>query len=100
MGIPTRGLATRGGCMLADRSDAELMDWLRGADNNARSDRLVRLKHLRNLYPANQDMLLPGGVVVPIALHEMRLCYIFGLDLACVLTAQVVLEHLLNGVLG
>jgi len=86
--------------MLADKPDDELLDWLDGADENARPDRLARLKYLRSLYPAEQDTLLFGGVVVPIALHEMRLTYVFGLDLACVLTAQVVLEHLLNGVLG
>src|SRR5437667_10200802 len=85
--------------MLTDRSEAELLDWIRGGDENAVSDRLARLEYLRNLCPAEQDTLLFGGVVAPVALREMQLCYVFGLDLACVLTAQVVLEHLIDGVL-
>ncbi len=86
--------------MVTDRPDNELLDWLREADQNAIPDRLVRLKYVHNVYPIEQGTFLFGGPVVSVALHEMQLSYIFGLDLACVLTAQVVLEHLLDGLLG
>lgn len=86
--------------MLSNQSEEDTLNWIRTSDELARADRLARIKYLRSLYPAEQDTLLFGGVLVPVALHEMQLAYVFGLDLACVLSAQVVLEHLLDGVLN
>lgn len=83
--------------MQNDMSDSELTQWMRTADENSFAERIERMRFLRNLYPKEQGFLLFGGPMLAEAIHEMQVSFIYGLDLACVLTAQVVIENLLDG---
>jgi hypothetical protein len=52
---------------------------------------------LLKLFGQNESMLFFGGVVSVQAFEEMRLAYLNGLYVSCVVVSQIVIEHILAG---
>lgn len=78
-------------------SDVEIAAYLVFADEESRTERIERMRVLLELFGCDGHMLFFGGVVPPHAFEEMRLCYLNGLYISCVVMAQLVIEHILTG---
>lgn len=74
---------------------AELEAWLRA--DATRPERVERLRLVIDEYGPEVDRLFHGGPISHWAFEEARRAYVYGLDLAAVLMAQVCVEHLLLG---
>lgn len=80
------------------RTDDELIAWLKSDDAASRPYRLPRLKLLVESYGSEEfGRLFPGGPVSAIAFREARLAYLHGLFVSCIFVSQVCLEHTLHG---
>ena len=82
---------------MATRRDEEILAFLESDDEASLPDRLVRMRFLLDQYGREGYTLFFGGVVPAHAFEEMRLCYLHGLYISCVVVAQIVIEHLLAG---
>ncbi|MGD0384478.1 MAG: hypothetical protein ABSA77_13235 [Thermoguttaceae bacterium] len=80
-------------------ADHELTEWLMSADAKSFAERIERLQFVRKQYNHEYGILFPGGPVPARAFEEMQFSYVNGAYLSCVLTAQVVLEHVMVGML-
>lgn len=79
------------------RNIDEYKEWLKKEDQATRSLRADRLRFLVETYGEPRHLLLPGGPISFYAFEESRLCFLNGQFIGCVLLAQVVLEHILDG---
>ncbi|NMX22050.1 hypothetical protein C5S30_06395 [ANME-1 cluster archaeon GoMg4] len=75
----------------------ELENELARDDETNRSDRVKRLKFVREEFGNPTDMLLVGGIPAGFAIYEMAHSYVVGDFMATVLLAQVFVEHSLGG---
>jgi hypothetical protein len=77
----------------------ELTEWLTSGDARTLTERVERLRFVREQYDREHGLLLQGGLISARAFEEMQFSYVNGAYLSCVLAAQVVLEHELTGLL-
>lgn len=78
----------------------DLAAWLAADEEESRPYRAERLAFLLEQFGAEErGMLFHGGVVSAQAFEEMRLCYLNGLFVSCVVVAQIVIEHTLAHIL-
>jgi hypothetical protein len=74
----------------------DLVAWLAADDEKSRPFRAERLAFLLDHFGTEErGMLFHGGVVSATAFEEMRVCYLNGLFVSCVVVAQIVIEHTL-----
>ena len=78
-------------------TDEELISHINAYHNEALEERLERYKFVWQEFGPPEEMLLVGGMSAYLALEEIRLCYIEGFYLSCVLLAQVFIENSLGG---
>ncbi|MBN2503304.1 MAG: hypothetical protein JXB38_21180 [Anaerolineales bacterium] len=78
-------------------SEKELKSHLRNSHREAIGERLERYKYIWQEFGPPMGMILIGGISASLALEELRLCYIDGYYLACVLLAQIFIENSLGG---
>ncbi len=78
-------------------SDEELKSHIENYHRASTDDVLERYRFIWQEFGPPVDMLLVGGIQAHLALEEMRLCYMDGYYLACVLLAQVFIENSLGG---
>lgn len=77
--------------------DSELQAQIEEYYHTSIHERLERYKFVWRKFGPSADMLLVGGIPAMLALYELRLCFIEGHYLACVLLAQTFIEHSLGG---
>src|SRR5262245_21775686 len=78
----------------------DLMAWLAADEAKSRPYRAERLALLLEHFGSEErGMLFHGGIVPAHAFQELRLCYLHGLFISCVVVAQIVIEHTLAGML-
>ena len=79
----------------------DLVAWLVTDEEKSRPFRAERLSFLLEHFGTEErGMLFHGGVVSVAAFEEMRLCYLNGLFVSCVVVAQIVIEHTLAHMLS
>jgi hypothetical protein len=78
-------------------SDDELRAHIEGYHRASLDERLERYKFIWREFGPPTDMLLTGGMSAVLAIHELRLCYIEGYYLACILLAQIFIEQSFGG---
>jgi hypothetical protein len=79
----------------------DLVAWLSNDDEESRPGRAERLAFLIEHFGTEErGMMFYGGVVAVQAFDEMRLCYLHGLFVSCVVVAQIVIEHTLARMLS
>ena len=78
-------------------SDEELISHINSYHKEALDERLERYKFVWEEFGPPEEMLLVGGMSAFLALEELKLCYIEGFYLSCVLLAQVFVENSLGG---
>jgi hypothetical protein len=79
----------------------DLVAWLADDEEKTRSFRAERLAFLFDHFGTEErGMLFHGGTVSAAAFEEMRLCYLYGLFVSCVVVAQIVIEHTLSRMLS
>lgn len=77
-----------------------LVAWLADDEEKSRPFRAERLAFLLEQFGTEErGMLFQGGIVAAAAFEEMRLCYLHGLFVSCVVVAQIVIEHNLSHLL-
>lgn len=57
---------------------------------------IARLKVWYETFGAPKDMLYLGGIPAAIALHELRIAYVLGLNLSTIMTAHIFIEQVLG----
>ncbi len=80
-------------------TDDEIVTWLKADETASRPCRVDRMHLLLDHFGQNRDMLFFGGVIPAQAFEEMRLAYLNGLYISCVVVSQIVIEHILAGLL-
>ncbi len=78
-------------------TDEEILAWLEADEANSRPYRVERMGLLLDLFGQNGYMQFFGGVIPVEAFEEMRLAYLNGLYISCVVVSQLLVEHLLAG---
>ena len=78
-------------------SDDELRTHIEEYHSGSIDERLERYRFIWQEFGPPADMLLVGGIPAVLALQELRLCFIEGYYLACVLLVQIFVEHSLGG---
>ncbi len=81
-------------------TDDEILAWLEADEAASRPHRVNRMRLLLRLFGQNQNMLFFGGLVPVQAFEEMRLAYLQGLYVSCVIVSQIVIEHIIAGLLN
>lgn len=75
----------------------EILAWLEVDETKSRPYRVERMQILLDRFGQGNHMLFFGGVVPMQAFEEMRLAYLNGLYVSCVVVSQVLIEHILAG---
>lgn len=78
-------------------TDDEILAWLEVDERRSRPCRVERMQLLLDFFGENANMMFFGGVVPVQAFEEMRLTYLNGLYVSCVVISQIVIEHILAG---
>jgi hypothetical protein len=78
-------------------TDNEIMTWLEADEAASRPCRVLRMRLLLDRFGQSGYMQFFGGVVPIQAFEEMRLAYLNGLYVSCVVVSQIVIEHILAG---
>lgn len=78
-------------------TENDILSWLESDEAGSRPWRVERMGLLLDLFGQNGWMQFFGGVVPVQAFDEMRLAYLNGLYVSCVVVSQIVLEHILAG---
>jgi hypothetical protein len=78
-------------------TDDEITTWLETDEHGSRPYRAQRMRLLLELFGENANRIFFGGVVPLQAFEEMRLAYLHGLYVSCVVVSQIVIEHILAG---
>jgi hypothetical protein len=79
----------------------DLVAWLAEDEARSRPYRAERLAFLLEHFGTEErGMLFYGGIISAHAFDEMRLCYLNGLFISCVVVAQIVIEHTLARMLS
>ena len=86
-----------GGDTVARMTDDEILTWLESDEAVSRPYRVQRTRFLLDRFGQSGYMLFFGGVVPLHAYEEMRLAYLNGLYICCVVVSQIIIEHLLAG---
>jgi hypothetical protein len=77
--------------------DDELKKQIEEQDSASADERIERYKFIWSEFGPPAEMLLVGGASAALALDEIKLCYIEGCYLACVLLSQLFIENSLGG---
>jgi hypothetical protein len=80
-------------------TDDEILAWLEEDEAKSRPYRVERMGLLLDRFGQGGYMQFFGGVVPLYAFEEMRLAYLNGLYISCVVVSQIIVEHLLAGML-
>lgn len=78
-------------------TDADIFDWLESDEAGSRPYRVQRMRLLLDRFGQGGHIVFFGGVIPAQAFEEMRLAYLNGLYISCVVVSQVVIEHVLAG---
>jgi hypothetical protein len=97
LGVACKLLRPRG---LAQMTDDEILNWLESDEAGSRPFRVQRMQLLLRLFGESGHMLFFGGAVPLQSFEEMRLAYLNGLYISCVVISQIVIEHILAGLLN
>jgi hypothetical protein len=86
------------GAVVDRLTDNQILACLEADEAASRLDRATRMRLLIDLFGQDKGRLFFGGVVPVQAFEEMRLAYLHGLYVSCVVVSQIVIEHILAGV--
>lgn len=78
-------------------SNDELYGWLKTEDDDSRNSRVKRLKYLVQEFGEIGYISFYGGIISYHAFEELRLSFLNGQFIGCVLLSQIVAEHILAG---
>jgi hypothetical protein len=78
-------------------TNEEILKWLETDEAGSRPDRVDRMHVLLDRFGQGGYTLFPGGIVPVQAFEEMRLAYLNGLYISCVVVSQIIIEHILAG---
>ena len=75
----------------------EILLWLEADEAKSRPYRVQRIEMLLDRFGNDGYMQFFGGIVSAQAFEEMRLAFLNGLYISCVVVSQIIIEHLLAG---
>jgi hypothetical protein len=78
-------------------TDDEIGDWLEADDAKSGPYRVRRMQVLLDHLGEGGYILFTGGMIPLHAFEEMRLAYLNGLYISCVVVSQIIVEHILSG---
>jgi hypothetical protein len=85
------------GVAMKGMTDNEILTWLEADEAKSRPYRVQRMRLLLDRFGQSGYMQFFGGVVPVQAFEEMRLAYLNGLYVSCVVVSQIIIEHVLAG---